>query len=300
MSRRRSTHQRGRKREGTGGESGHKSTSRSKPGNGSELKLVERQEPSTTKFSLKDYQVGSRAKSEVETLGTSALADIHGVGPKTTKKLAKHGYKTLQDAERLEDPTVRRQLIQKTKLSERVVQKIINHARHERLIHAEIALKEKKTRLEKERKAALKAQKQIFKGLTKKKKTKEAKANTMRHQLKEYLVRSAKENEIVAPDDLWDDYSSEIQWNETTVSEAWDLLYEFLQDRGLEQEKHYMERIKKKAELAKESQREATIDHFERELEALEEQQDQIFEDLKRLGEEDPELAQEIIKMGES
>lgn len=57
--------------------------------------------------------IGIRDKSEVRILGVTHIADVKGVGPKSTEILADRGYTTLDDARLLADrPNVQRKLIE--------------------------------------------------------------------------------------------------------------------------------------------------------------------------------------------
>lgn len=71
--------------------------------------------------------IGYRDRREIQKLGMTKIADIKGVGAKTTIKLAKHGYITLKDAQRLAaNPKAQQRLIKKEKISPRIIKKVVH------------------------------------------------------------------------------------------------------------------------------------------------------------------------------
>jgi len=234
-------------------------------------------------------QWGSRTTQEVEMMGQTKTADVKGIGNVATKNLKKAGIVELSEVDEFRDAKTGDILQKETKLSGRQVQKLVSAREHAKDVEIQTIRQTQKD-------AKSKRQKKLKHA---KKTKREPRASSMKHFIKEYAYRRFKEHDVAAPSNLWDDLKDEIEWD-GPVSSAWDITYDWMIEHGYETDKERLARVTLKQQAAGEQQTEAIIDEFERGVEHIEDQEEQLYSDMTKIAEKDTIVRKELVERSKS
>lgn len=234
------------------------------------------------------FQWGSRTKDEVEMMGQTKVTDVSGIGPTATKRLKKAGIVELSEADEFKTETG--DILQKdTKLSSRQIQKLVSAREHAREIEIQ-EIREGHIQSKSKRQKKLKSVRV---------KKREPRASSMKHFIKDYAYKRYKEHDVAAPSDQWDVLKDRIDWH-GAVSEAWDITYAYMREKGFETDKEHLERMQKVQEAAGKQQTAALIDEFERGKEHIDDQEERLYSDITKIAKEDTIVRKELVERSRS
>lgn len=229
-------------------------------------------------------QWGSRTTQEVELMGQTKTADVKGIGNVATKNLKKAGIVELSEVDEFKEP--QGDILQKeTKLSGRQVQGLVSAREHAKDVEIQ-TIREGHTKAKSKRQKKLKIAKKT---------KREPRASSMKHFIKKYVYRRFKEHDVTAPSDLWDDLKDEIEWD-GPVSSAWDITYDWMIEHGYETDKERLARVTLKQKAAGKQQTEAIIDEFERGIDHIDDQEEQLYSDIEKIAKTDTVVRKEIVE----